>query len=141
MWMNLHNEWHDIEKISKKVVVWVLILLFCSSGFPYVTKFVNAYFHNSVAQSFYGIIVLLVTFSNIFLSKAIEEVNHHDHGLTSQIRGRRNWLIFDIGIKVIGLILSITVYPPAMMYSVLFTMSLFLLPERVRYSLGGMKKA
>ena len=35
------------------------------------------------------------------------------------MRKRRLLLWIDVGIKVIGLVLALTVYPPAMMYSVI----------------------
>lgn len=126
MWVNLHNEWHKVEKISKSVVWWSVILLFFSSWFPYTTSFVNSYFYSSTAQVFYGIIVLAVTYVNIELSKALEKANENNKKLKEKTVKRRNWLHIDILIKIAGLIISIFVYPPAMMLSVLVTSILVL---------------
>lgn len=34
----------------------------------------------------------------------------------------RKWVPYDIAIKILGLIVSITIYPPAVTYSILFIM-------------------
>ncbi len=39
----------------------------------------------------------------------------------------------DIVIKVIGLIIAATVYPPAMLYSVLVTLLLLVIPNQIKH--------
>ena len=78
MWVNLHNEWHKIKYITPSIV-WVnVVILFFSSFFPYVTSFVTSYYNSSVAQGFYGIIVLAVTFCNIISGHLIGKANRND---------------------------------------------------------------
>ena len=72
MWGNIHNEWGTIEKINAKTLWVTLILLFFCSVIPYATDFVSRDFDSKVAQGFYGVFVMLVTFSNIWLSKVLE---------------------------------------------------------------------
>ena len=128
MWVNLHNEWHDVSKVTNAVVWWSVILLFFSSLIPYAIRFVNVDYNSGVTQGFYGIMVLLVTLSNVGLSRALEKANYDEKDKKGGIADNRKRLYLDIGIKVIALILTLTVYPSAMMISVLITMVLMMIP-------------
>ena len=119
MWVNIHNEWQGIEKINSKALWVTLVLLFFCSLIPYATDLVSRDFHNKVAQGFYGLFVLGVTFSNIWLSHVIESSNDSVQLPVEIMKKRRQLLWVDIGIKIIGLIISLTIYPPAMMFSVI----------------------
>ncbi|MBQ8967607.1 TMEM175 family protein [Ruminococcus sp.] len=117
MWVNIHNEWERIEKIGAKTLWVTLVLLFFCSVIPYATDLVSGDFNNRVTQGFYGIFVMLVTFSNIWLSKTLDKA---DSDMPKEIMAKRRRLLWiDIAIKVVGLIVSLSVYPPAMMYSVI----------------------
>ncbi|CYV58212.1 hypothetical protein [Streptococcus suis] len=74
MWVNMHKGWHDVVKISDKVVWNTVFLLFFSSFFPYVTKIVAQNFDNKVAQFFYGLIILLVIFFNTLMYRPLAEI-------------------------------------------------------------------
>lgn len=128
MWVNLHNEWHGVNKISNAVVWWSVILLFFSSLIPYAIRFVNVDYNSGVTQGFYGIMVLLVTLSNVGLSCALEKANHAERSIKSEIADGRKRLYLDIGIKIIGLVLTFTVFPSAALISVLITMVLMMIP-------------
>lgn len=128
MWVNLHNEWHSVEQVSTAVVWWSVIHLFFSSLIPYAIRFVNVDYNNGVTQCFYGIIVLLVTFSYVGLSCALEKANHHEEEIKEVIADSRKRIYIDIAIKLIGMIIALTVYPPAVMISVLITMVLMMIP-------------
>ena len=132
MWVNLHNEWHKIKYITPSIV-WVnVVILFFSSFFPYVTSFVTSYYNSSVAQGFYGIIVLAVTFCNIISLYLIEKVNKHDKELQESLKTMMRWIKVDISIKIIGLIISCIFYPPAMMISVYITLFGIAFPEQCK---------
>ena len=128
MWVNLHNEWHDVSKVTNAVVWWSVILLFFSSLIPYAIRFVNVDYNSGVTQGFYGIMVLLVTLSNVGLSHALEKANRDEKDIKGEIADNRKRLYLDIGIKVLALVLTLTVYPSAMMISVLITMVLMMIP-------------
>ena len=132
MWVNLHNEWHKIKYITP-LIVWVnVVLLFFSSFFPYVTSFVTSYYNSSVAQGFYGVIVLAVTFCNIISGHLIGKANRNDEKLQESLKIRMRWLSIDIIIKIMGLIISCTFYPPAMMISVYITLLGIVLPAQYK---------
>lgn len=132
MWVNLHNEWHNVEQVSNAVVWWSVVLLFFSSLIPYAIRFVNVDYNSGVTQGFYGIMVLLVTFSNVGLSRALEKANHHENDIKEGIANSRKRLHLDIGIKIVALILTLTIYPSAMLISVLITMILMIIPMERR---------
>ncbi|MBQ7266529.1 MAG: DUF1211 domain-containing protein [Firmicutes bacterium] len=132
MWINIHNEWESIEKISAKTLWVTLILLFFCSVIPYATDLVSKDFNNSVTQGFYGIFVILVTLSNIWLSKTLDKA---DGDIPKDIMVKRRRLLWiDIAIKVVGFMLSVIVYPPAMMYSVIIAAA-FLMTSIVKMKL------
>jgi len=121
MWLTHHNNWEKISKVNNKAALFTLLMLFFASLFPYTTGLVATHFNDAVAQSFYGIIVLAVTFSNIGLSRSVDQANDNVHlGLLYTLPNQMT--ILDLAIKLIGLILAITVYPPAMMYSIFLSM-------------------
>lgn len=132
MWVNLHNEWHKIKYITP-LIVWVnVVLLFFSSFFPYVTSFVTLYYNSSVAQGFYGVIVLAVTFCNIISGHLIGKANRNDEKLQESLKIKMRWLSVDTIIKIIGLIISCTFYPPAMIISVYITLLGIVLPAQYK---------
>lgn len=134
MWYHIHNEWHEVKRISKAVVWWGLILLFSSSWIPYTMSLVNVDLMNVTGQVFYGIAVFMVTFSNIALSIAVEKCHNRDseEKFKNEISMRRKKLYPDIIIKIIGLILTITVFPMAMSFAVLITMVWMIIPVKSR---------
>ena len=132
MWVNLHNEWHKIKYITP-LIVWVnVVLLFFSSFFPYVTSFVTSYYNSSVAQGFYGVIVLAVTFCNTISGHLIGKANRNNEKSQESLKIRMRWLSIDTIIKIIGLIISCTFYPPAMMISVYITLLGIVLPAQYK---------
>lgn len=117
--MALNTLWEKVEKISQRVIWCNLYLLFFVSFMPYATGIVSNHFMNHTAQLFYGLIVILSTVANWFLHKAIDKPNIDQKELLEATAQYRKLLIPDLVIKGVGLILSLTVYPPIMMYSVL----------------------
>ena len=132
MWIGLHNEWQDVKKISIPVIWYSLSILFFSSLFPYVTKIVSNHFDDSFAQGLYGVIVVLTTLSNILLSDSLVKANAENEVLRRKISFRKRWLTIDLLIKGIGFIIAITVYPPAMMISVLLVAVFLALPAHMK---------
>ena len=132
MWINLHNEWHKIKYITTSIIWTNVVLLFFSSFFPYVTSFVTLYYNSSVAQGFYGVIVLAVTFCKMISGHLIGKANRNDEKLQESLKIRMRWLSIDTIIRIIGLIISCTFYPPAMMISVYITLLGIVLPAQYK---------
>lgn len=132
MWINIHNEWYSVKRITTGTLWATLIMLFFASLFPYATSIVSANFNSRGAQVFYGIIVLLITFANSNMYASIARVDMKI-SLGEWIRQQhRGWTVIDIVIKVMGLVLAATVYPPAMLYSVLLTLLVLIIPNQIK---------
>ena len=129
MWVNIHSSSHLIKKVSQKTVWATIVMLFFSSLFPYTTQLIATHFMNGTMQAFYGIIVLLITFSVLWYYQTLEEVNDgaEMHGLNAD---RKKWLTWDIGIKILGLILSLTIFPAGVGISVLVTLVFIVIPKQ-----------
>ena len=133
MWINMHNEWYRVKRITTGTLWSTLILLFFSSLFPYATSIVSADYTNKASQVFYGIIVLLITFANTNMYASIAKVDMKINFSEWLKQSHRRWTIVDIIIKVVGLILAATIYPPAMLYSVLITLLFLVLPNQIKH--------
>ncbi len=134
MWINIHNEWERASKVSIKTIWLELILLFFTSFFPYTTSLVSAEFDNSVAQVLYGIIVLAVTvvFMRMFTSLGKDNQDNEDYQQyvkTRHVMGK--WIRYDVVIKLVGLTLSATIFPPAMLLSVVVTLVILVIPRQL----------
>lgn len=129
MWINHHNDWTHVKYINKRTVHWTISVLFFSSFFPYAMSLVDVNLDNKVAQGFYGIIVLLVTFTNIMLARNLLSTNPESEYLRNESLLGKRLLLWDIAIKIIGFILTITVYPPAMLIAVIITLIFIIFPS------------
>ena len=109
----------QVRQIEKGEIWKNLYLLFFVSFMPYATGIVSSHFMNHTAQLFYGLIVIVSTVANWFLHKVIDKPNIDQKELLEATAQYRKLLIPDLIIKGVGLILSLIIYPPIMMYSVL----------------------
>ena len=109
----------QVSQVEKGGIWKDLYLLFFVSFMPYATGIVSSHFMNHTAQLFYGLIVIVSTVANWFLHKVIDKPNIDQKELLEATAQYRKLLIPDLIIKGVGLILSLIVYPPIMMYSVL----------------------
>lgn len=130
MWVNMHRAWDNVEKINNRLVWNAMILLFFSSFFPYATSLVASDFNNAVAQAFYGIIVLLVTGVNVWMYQELVQLDKA-HAVRDGFNILDRSGLFDILLKLLGLVLTVTIYPPAMMWAVLVTAGLIVLPRSI----------
>lgn len=128
MWVNMQRAWEGIKLINNKLVWISHLLLFFSSFFPYTTSLVSSHFDNTVAQSLYGIVVLLVSLTNVCMYDELVRISTREE--SSQVSQTHNRLmIWDIALKCVGFILTITIYPPAMMWSVLIADLVVIIPR------------
>lgn len=138
MWINMHNNWYEVKKITTGTLWATLIMLFCSSLFPYVTSIVSANFYNKTAEVVYGLVVLAITFSNSNMYASIAKANGTSFGHWIKHQ-HRSWAFIDIAIKILGLIIAATVYPPAMIYSVMITLLVLVIPNQIKRMSGELK--
>lgn len=118
LWFGMYQIWSMVDKVSNKVIWWNIILLFLASLIPYTTSLVSKYFNDRTIQALYGVVVILLTIANIVLNKVIDEPNKDNKVLLKATSRFRESLIVDGIIKLIGLILTFTILPQAMMISI-----------------------
>ena len=92
MWVNYHNEWAEVEKISVRTVWTTMIVLFMASFFPYATAIVSKNFYNTTAQLFYGIIIIGTTVAVIINYFTLVKPNQNNKKLVDRVR-KRNLLL------------------------------------------------
>ncbi|CAH1851972.1 hypothetical protein [Convivina praedatoris] len=107
-------------------------MLFTSSLFPYATSIVSENFDNRAAQIFYGLVVLSITASNQLQYYLLQRANQSQENSVRHIAARRGWAKYDVALKLSGMLLAMTVYPLAMIFSVLITLMTFVIPNQLK---------
>ena len=131
VWVAMNSIWRHVDQISRTVTWWNLVFLFFASFMPYATGLVSDNFDSAYAQAFYGIIIIATSCCNWFLHKMLDSTNLGNQDLLDSTKMYRTIMLPDIAIKVIGLILTVTVYPQAMMYGVLTAAGYFQIAKYV----------
>lgn len=131
MWMGIHSAWEKVRRINSQTVTTMMCLLFFASFFPYTTSIVAQHFNNSFAQIIYGVIAILVSICVLISHYTLIEADPTNQALKAEVAGYTPFFYLDLVIKVGGIIISATVYPPAMMYSILITGFVIILPRRL----------
>ncbi len=121
MWMNIHTLWHNVEYITRGVM-WVnMIMLFFSSMLPFLVVYLGRNFFALIPQLLYGIDVIFVTITNLVSAELLRKYNP---ALNYGVEYLRSGMAMDIGAKVLGLIIGIIWFPPAITLSVIVAMVL-----------------
>lgn len=116
MWINIHNQWHGVEKINNRILWWSIIMLFFASIIPYVTAFVGDNFESLFAQLMYSIVVIGVSISNLFLGAEVAKANPQNEVISYSTR---KVVAADLIIKAVGILLAILIYPPLAIISII----------------------
>lgn len=69
---------------------------------------------------------------NFLMYASLREDNQDVEVFSSRMSRRNRWMMLDIVIKLVGLTLTIVVFPPAMLLSVLVTLLLIVVPQQLR---------
>ena len=128
----IHNEWLYVQKISSKTVWWVMILLFASSLFLYVTAIVSTNFTDSLAQVVYGLVVLFITVSNRGLYRSLYQDDPNNLLLKQRIEDMKKWIFFGYDWESRRSCLAATIFPPAMLLSVLLTLVVLVILRQLK---------
>lgn len=119
MWINIHNIWHNVDIIDRSVLWTNIAMLFFSSMIPFLVVYVGRNINEIVPEVLYGMDVLCITVLNEI---SVELLARHHECVKAKIKSFRLSIIIDIAIKVIGIILGITVFPMAILISVIVAM-------------------
>jgi uncharacterized membrane protein len=131
LWSSLNRIWEHVYRINQNVILWTLILLFFTSFMPYATSLDSRYFNSSAMQGFYGIIIILITLTNLILHTVIDNCNRDNPTLLTMTYAYRRSLVPDICVKIAGLVITLTLWAPAMTWSILLAWLTILLVTKL----------
>lgn len=131
MWIILHVIWDPVEKIDTQVIWITLVMLFFSSLFPYATSIVASNFYSTVAQGFYGLVVIIITLLNRAGYRILSNADKDNIALLDRLLIFKRLHVFDLSIKLTGLVVCITLWAPAMSIAVLVTL-LLIVPKQLK---------
>lgn len=119
MWININTIWARVEIINRKIM-WVnMFMLFFSSMIPFLVVYVGQNIMFRIPQLLYGIDVICITLCNQISAELLKIENPL---LDLEVKGLRRGIAIDLGIKVVGIIIGMTVFPPAVIIAVFIAM-------------------
>ncbi len=121
MWISSYTAWQHLKQVSPRTLLIMLFSLFFSSFFPFSTTLVVENFMSRDAQSFYVSIVLLITLSNYMLTQSMNK-DHSTPVLKALFMIPVRLTLFDLELKVLGLMLCYFVWPPFGTISILMAL-------------------
>jgi uncharacterized membrane protein len=119
IWSSLNRIWEHVRRINAQTVCWTMILLFFTSFVPYTTSLESQYFNSAAMQTFYGVVVILITVTNTILHAILDRCNNDNPTLLALTYGYRTSLIVDAIIEIVGVLLSAFLWPPAVVWSLI----------------------
>ncbi|HCJ01382.1 MAG TPA: hypothetical protein DIC18_03710 [Clostridiales bacterium] len=126
LWINIHNLWHGVDIVDRGVLWTNIVMLFFVSMLPFFVVYAGRNLGEIVPQILYGADVIMITICNEI---SVELLARHHSCVKAQIPFLRISVSVDLGIKVIGFIIALTVFPMAIMISVIVS-TLFLIVWR-----------
>lgn len=118
-WNYNNNLFGIVNKIDGKVMWSVGASMFVLSLIPYLSTFVAKNFYSFVPQAFYGMDFIIVALLSIVTSNALKNADEGNIALLLVLKNR--FYISTVVIVIIGIIIGYFVYPPAIIYSCLFS--------------------
>ena len=126
LWINIHNLWHGVDIVDRGVLWTNIVMLFFVSMIPFFVVYAGRNLGEIVPQILYGADVIMITICNEI---SVELLARHHSCVKAQIPFFRISVSVDLGIKVIGFIIALTLFPMAIMISVIAS-TLFLIVWR-----------
>ncbi|CAH1855183.1 TMEM175 family protein [Convivina intestini] len=122
LWVYIHSGWQYVQKISNRVIWINFISLFMLTLFPYATTMVAENFNNKIAQMIYGVVVLLTNVINAYIYDELKKLHRDDRQTLKQLDIRLKTIRFDLVLKAIGILLTLTIYTPAAFFCVMLSL-------------------
>lgn len=121
MWINIHGIWQDVEEIDRPILWTNIALLFFASMIPFFTVYFGRNITERVPAMLYSIDVMLITLTNL---ASIEMLARKNEKIRLNAKRFAVSEFFDLGVKTVGIIVGITVFPSAILISVLVSIVL-----------------
>lgn len=113
LWITQSSVFRNVKIINNRIVMRSLILLFFCSMVPYFTLLASEYFYSRLIHAAFGAVMLLVNLSALWIFTEISRADPDNFLLTCYIRKMNRILIQSLFLKLIGIILTLTIWPPA----------------------------
>lgn len=131
LWGALNRIWEHVQLVDTSAIRWTFVLLFFASFMPWATNLDSENFNSPVMQTLYGSVILLITLSNLALHTVIDRSNRNNPVLLAITHNYRVTLMPDLLVKVVGVVLSATVWAPAATWSVLLAWVVIRITQRI----------
>lgn len=113
IWASQIIGWSRFDKIDRRTILWVLVMLFFISLFPYSTSIVADHLHDTFAEVVYGLLTLAITTSNVMISRNVNRCNGKK--IFGPLYVYPKYMVYAVFIlKIVGLVMAF-VWAPAMM--------------------------
>lgn len=121
LWMTFNNVFEMVNKVDNRVVFVTVIMLFICSLIPYATLLAAEYFHTRLIQFMYGAIIILADASICWMYDTLCRADRENGQLKQYIKDLQKMTRITILIMLGGMAVAWLWYPPAMMYSIIFS--------------------
>lgn len=118
-WNYNNNLFSIVNKIDGKVIWSIGASMFVLSLIPYLSTFAAENFYSFVAQACYGLDFIAVAILSIVTSKALKRADQGNVALLMVLNNK--YYLSTVVIVGIGMIIGYFAYPPAIIYSCLFS--------------------
>ncbi|AUI66005.1 MULTISPECIES: TMEM175 family protein [Glaesserella] len=126
IWVHLHNSWERVERISQGTIWWSIIFLFFTSLVPHANAIMDDHFYDPISQILYGIVVCGTVITYMLLNRQLYQINPQ---LATSHRKLHYWLIASLLVILIGMGLSLTIYPASVSFAVLASLLFVMIPS------------
>ena len=121
MWLQVHYLWEQIERIDSAVVWSCIVFLFTSSFVPYTTSLMmEENFANRYFAVIYGALTILISVNLLVVQKTAERCNleYLRRFRLKKILPTQQIVFVDIVIKIVGTLISVFLWAPAIIIAV-----------------------
>lgn len=119
LWLSLNQLFAQIHVISNRTMALGLVMLFACSLVPYVTLLASDAFYSQLVQTIFGVCTGAVNLLFIALLHGIDGCGGDPAGLQLYIQAQTRLLVYSLLFKLAGIVVCWTIYPPAVMISII----------------------
>lgn len=121
LWLSLNQFFAQINAIGSRTVIIGLVMLFVCSLVPYLTMLDSDDFHSQLIQTIFGVGTGRVNLLFIALLHTMDECAYEPASLPIYIHEQTRLLLYSPVTKLAGIGICWMVYPPAVMFSIVFS--------------------
>ncbi len=121
LWLSLNQLFAQISYVSNRTMAIGLAMLFVCSLVPYVTMLASDAFYSRLVQTIFGLCTGAVNLLFIALLHGVDRCGKDTDHLKLYIHDQTRLLISSMLFKLAGIVVCQTMYPPAVMISIILS--------------------